>query len=181
MNMTTLKIPVTQHDHIRGPARAPITVVEYGDYECPHCAAVAPIVDQLESSFGGQMRSVFRHFPLSEVHPHAEAAAESAEFAGAAGVFWEMHEALFQQQSRLSLAGTLLIGEELGLSPEAMRSALETGHYRDRVRSDVSGGIRSGVNGTPTFFINGVRHDGAYDFESMAAAIQTRLAADSSA
>jgi protein-disulfide isomerase len=181
MNMATLRIPVTQHDHVRGPAEAPITLVEYGDYECPHCAAAAPIVDQLQSSFDRQMRYVFRHFPLTEVHPHAEIAAESAEFAGAAGVFWEMHEALFRQQSRLSLAVILLIGEELGLSSQAMRNALETGQYRDKVRSDISGGIHSGVNGTPTFFINGVRHDGAYDYASMATAIQTRLAAESSA
>jgi protein-disulfide isomerase len=177
MNMASLTIPVTQHDHVRGPAQAPITVVEYGDYECPHCAAAAPIVNQLQSSFEGQMRSIFRHFPLTEVHPHAEYAAEGAEFAGAAGVFWEMHEALFQQQSRLSLATILLIGEELGLSSQAMRNALETGQYRDKVRSDISGGIRSGVNGTPTFFINGVRHDGSYDYASMATEIQTRLAA----
>jgi protein-disulfide isomerase len=181
MNMATLKIPVTQHDHVRGPAQASVTVVEYGDYECPHCALAAPIVNQVQLSFRGQMRFVFRHFPLTEVHPHAEIAAESAEFAGAAGVFWEMHEALFQEQSRLSLATILLIGEELELSPEAMRNALETGQYRNKVRSDFTGGIRSGVNGTPTFFINGVRHDGAYDYASMVAAIRMRLAADSSA
>ncbi len=179
--MATLKIPVTQHDHIRGPAHAAITLVEYGDYECPHCALAYPIVNQVQSSFRGQMRFVFRHFPLTEVHPHAEIAAESSEFAGAAGVFWEMHEALFQNQSLLSLATIFLIAGELGLHEADLRIALETGQYRNKVRGDFMGGIRSGVNGTPTFFINGVRHDGAFDYASLVSGIQLRLAADTSA
>jgi protein-disulfide isomerase len=131
--------------------------------------------------FQGRMRFVFRHFPLTEVHPHAEIAAESAEFAGAAGLFWEMHDALFENQSRLSLATILLIGAALGLPEITLRNALETGQYRNKVRSDFIGGIRSGVNGTPAFFINGVRHDGAYDYASLVSAIQMRLAADTSA
>jgi protein-disulfide isomerase len=131
--------------------------------------------------FQGRMRFVFRHFPLTEVHPHAEIAAESAEFAGAAGLFWEMHDALFENQSRLSLATILLIGAALGLPETTLRNALETGQYRNKVRSDFIGGIRSGVNGTPAFFINGVRHDGAYDYASLVSGIQMRLAADTSA
>jgi protein-disulfide isomerase len=119
--MATLKIPITQHDHIRGPAHAPITLVEYGDYECPHCALAYPIVNQVQLSFSGRIRFVFRHFPLTEVHPHAEIAAESAEFAGAAGLFWDMHDALFQNQSRLSVTTIFLIGEELGLPETALR------------------------------------------------------------
>jgi protein-disulfide isomerase len=118
MQMATLKIPITQHDHIRGPAHAPITLVEYGDYECPHCALAYHIVNQVQLSF---IRFVFRHFPLTEVHPHAEIAAESAEFAGAAGLFWDMHDALFQNQSRLSVTTIFLIGEELGLPETALR------------------------------------------------------------
>jgi protein-disulfide isomerase len=175
--MTILKIPVSQSDHVRGPAHAPITLVEYGDYECPHCALAYPIVDQVESTFSGRMRFVFRHFPLSEMHPHAEIAAESAEFAGAAGIFWDMHDALFENQSRLSVATIFMIGAGLGLSQAAMRHALETGQYKDKVRSDFMGGIRSGVNGTPAFFINGVRHDGPYDYASLVSGIQMRLAA----
>jgi protein-disulfide isomerase len=176
--MATLKVPVTQHDHIRGPAHAPITLVEYGDYECPHCGAAYPIVNQVQLSFSGRLRLVYRHFPLTEIHPHAEIAAESAEFAAAAGMFWDMHDALFENQSRLSVPTIFLIGEELGLPEPAMRNALETGQFRNKVRSDFVGGIRSGVNGTPAFFINGVRHDGPYDYASLVAGIQTRAAAD---
>jgi protein-disulfide isomerase len=112
------------------------------------------------------------------VHPHAEIAAESAEFAGAAGMFWDMHDALFENQSRLSVATIFMIGEGLGLSQAAMRKALETGQYKDKVRSDFMGGIRSGVNGTPAFFINGVRHDGPYDYASLVSGIQMRLTAE---
>jgi protein-disulfide isomerase len=178
--MATLKVPVTQSDHIRGPANAPITLVEYGDYECPHCGLAHPIVNQVQQSFRGHMRFVYRHFPLTEVHPHAEIAAESAEFAGAAGLFWDMHDALFENQRRLSITTIFLIGVELGLPEVAMRNALETGQYRNKVRSDFMGGIRSGVNGTPAFFINGVRHDSPYDYASMVAGIQMRVAADTS-
>jgi protein-disulfide isomerase len=176
--MATLKAPITRNDHIRGPANAPITVVEYGDYECPHCGLAYPIVNQVLLSFSGRVQFVYRHFPLTEIHPHAEIAAESAEFASAAGLFWDMHDALFENQSRLSITTIFLIGAELGLPETAMRNALETGRYRNKVRSDFMGGVRSGVNGTPAFFINGVRHDGAYDYASLVSAIQTRAAAD---
>ena len=176
--MSTLKTPINRNDHIRGPANAPISLVEYGDYQCPHCAAAYPIVEQVQLYFRGRMCFVFRHFPLTEVHPYAEVAAESAEFAGAAGKFWEMHGALFQNQAILNVAAILAIGATLGLPEASMRQALETGQYRNKVRSDFMGGVRSGVNGTPTFFINGVRHDGPYDFASLIAATQLRLAAD---
>jgi protein-disulfide isomerase len=178
--MATLKVPVTQHDHVRGPANAPITLVEYGDYECPHCGLAYPIVNQVQLSFSGRMRFVYRHFPLTEIHPHAEIAAESAEFAGAAGLFWDMHDALFENQSRLNITTIFLIGAELGLPKTAMRNALETGQYRNKVRNDFMGGVRSGVNGTPAFFINGVRHDGPYDYASLVSAIQLRSAVDTS-
>jgi protein-disulfide isomerase len=173
--MATLKVPVTQHDHIRGPAGAPVTLVEYGDYECPHCVPAYPIVNQVQLSFSGRLRFVFRHFPLTEVHPHAEIAAESAEFAGAAGLFWDMHDALFQNQSRLSITTIFLIAEELGLPEADLRNALETGQFRNKVRSDFMGGIRSGVNGTPAFFIDEVRHDGPYNYASLVAGIRMRL------
>jgi protein-disulfide isomerase len=178
--MAKLKTPITQNDHVRGPAQAPITLVEYGDYQCPHCAMVHPMVNQVERYFSGRMRFVFRHFPLTEIHPHAEIAAESAEFAGTAGLFWDMHDALFENQSRLSIPTIFLIAEELGLPETATRNALETGQFRKRVRGDFMSGIRSSVNGTPTFFINGVRHDGAYDYASLVSGIQMRLAADTS-
>src|ERR1700688_5285565 len=119
----------------------------------------------------------FSSLPLTEVHPHAEIAAESAEFAGAAGLFWDMHDALFQNQSRLSITTIFLIAEELGLPEADLRNALETGQYRNKVRSDFMGGIRSGVNGTPAFFIDGVRHDGPYNYASLVAGIRMRLTA----
>jgi protein-disulfide isomerase len=176
--MTTLNVPIRQDDHIRGPVSAPITLVEYGDYECPHCALAHPIVNQVRLSFRDRLRFAFRHFPLAEIHPHAEIAAESAEFAGARGVFWDMHEALFENQRTLSVKTIFLIGAGLRLPEAAMRNALETGQYQSKVRSDFIGGVRSRVNGTPTFFINGVRHDGSYDYASLVEGIQMRAAAD---
>src|SRR5258705_13568428 len=124
-----------------GPANAPITVVEYGDYECPHCRLAYPIVNQVLLSFGGRVQFVYRHFPLTEIHPHAEIAAESAEFASAAGLFWDMHDALFENQSRLSITTIFLIGAELGVPETAMRNALETGQYRNKGRG---GALRGG-------------------------------------
>jgi protein-disulfide isomerase len=115
------------------------------------------------------------------VHPLAEIAAESAEFAGAADMFWEMHDALFENQSILSVPTIFMIAEQLRLPEVLLRNALETGQYRAKVRSDFMGGVRSGVNGTPAFFINGVRHDGGYDFASLTSAIQLHLAAESHA
>jgi len=170
--MALLKIPVTAEDHAQGPESADVTLVEYGDYECPHCGHAYPIVQQVQKQFGKRLRFVFRNFPLSEMHPHAEAAAEVAEFAAAQGKFWEMHDGLFENQARLGEALFLDLGEELKLSTNAMRQALEQGTFEARVRADFKGGVRSGVNGTPTFFINGHRHDGSFDFETLVSAIQ---------
>jgi protein-disulfide isomerase len=177
--MATLKMPINKNDHVRGPMTAAVTLVEYGDYQCPHCGMAHPIVDQVQAYFRDSLRFVFRHFPLTEVHPLAGIAAESAEFAGAAGLFWEMHDALFENQNILSIPTIFMIADALRLPEALLRNALETGQYADKVRSDFMGGVRSGVNGTPAFFINGVRHDGPYDFASLASAIQLRLTADS--
>jgi protein-disulfide isomerase len=169
--MTTLKTPVTPEDHVQGPENAAATLVEYGDYECPHCGRAYPIVKRVQKHFGKGLRFVFRNFPLSEMHPHAESAAETVEFAGAHGKFWEMHDALFENQDRLGGPLYLELTQELGLSPAELRQALEEGKYKNRVRADFSSGVRSGVNGTPTFFINGKRHDGPFDYESLVLAI----------
>jgi protein-disulfide isomerase len=176
--MAVLKTPINKSDHVRGPMAAAVTLVEYGD-QCPHCRMAHPIVDQVQAYFRGSLRFAFRHFPLTEVHPLAEISAESAEFAGTAGLFWKMHDALFENQTILSIRTIFMIADKLRLSEVLLRDVLETGQYRSKVRSDFMGGVRSGVNGTPAFFINGVRHDGAYDFASLASAIQLRLAADS--
>jgi protein-disulfide isomerase len=173
--MGTLKIPVTQRDHIRGPADAPITLVEYGDYECPHCGLAHPIVNAVQEHFARRLRFVFRHFPLNQIHPNAEAAAESAEFAGARGRFWEMHDGIYDNQDRLGLPLLLVLAVRLGLSEPELRNALASGEYEPKVRADFLGGVRSGVNGTPAFFINGERHDGTYEFDDLVASIERRL------
>jgi protein-disulfide isomerase len=170
-----LKVPVTAEDHIRGPKNAPVTLVEYGDYECPHCGRAHPIVEAVREHFGDTLRFVFRHFPLKEVHPHAEAAAEAAEYAGAHGRFWEMHDGIYENQDRLGLPLLFALAETLRLSEAALHQALVTGQFEPKVRADFLGGVRSGVNGTPTFFINDRRHDGPYEFEFLAAAIEARL------
>jgi protein-disulfide isomerase len=170
--MATLKTPVTPNDHIQGPEDASATLVEYGDYECPHCGRAYSIVKRVQKQFGKGLRFVFRNFPLSEMHLQAESAAETAEFAGAHGKFWEMHDGLFENQQRLGGPLYLELAQELGLSATGLRQALEEGKYKDRVRTDFSGGVRSGVNGTPTFFINGKRHDGPFDYESLVRAIE---------
>jgi protein-disulfide isomerase len=179
--MATLKTPINNSDHVRGPTTAPITLVEYGDYQCPHCGMAHPMVNQVQNYFGDSLRFAYRHFPLTEVHPIADIAAQSAEFAGAAGLFWPMHDALFENQSILSLPTIFAIADKLRLPQTQLRNALESGQYTNKVRSDFMSGVRSGVNGTPAFFINGVRHDGSYDFASLASAIQLRLTAESPA
>src|SRR5882762_6699974 len=155
--MSTLKVPVGTADHIQGDENAALTLVEYGDYECPHCGHAYPIVKRVQKHFGKRLRFVFRNFPLNEIHPHAESAAETAEFAGAHGKFWEMHDLLFENQSRFSPAFFPELAEELGLNPSELGDALAKGLHTAHVRSDFMSGARSGVNGTPTFFINGLR------------------------
>jgi len=157
--MATLRVPVTSHDHIRGAQDALVTLVEYGDYECPYCGAAQPIVERVQARFRRELRLVFRHFPLTEVHPHSGPAAETAEFAGAHGQFWSMHDALFANQRRLSVPLMIALASSLNLSTVELRDALAAGLYAEKVRADFIGGVRSGVNGTPTFFINGVRFD----------------------
>jgi protein-disulfide isomerase len=159
-----LTLPVSERDHVRGPPTAAVTLVEYGDYECPYCGAAHPIVRELERLLGHDMRFAYRHFPLSRIHPHAYQAAEAAEAAGAQGRFWELHDLLFTHQDRLSTPDLLAYAEELELDLRRFVADLE-GHS----------GIRSGVNGTPTFFVNGVRHNGGYDLESLLEAIRAAV------
>jgi len=174
--MSTLKVAVGPSDHVQGDAGAACTLVEYGDYECPHCGHAYPIVKQIQKHLGKRLCFVFRNFPLNESHPHAESAAETAEFAGAHGKFWDMHDLLFENQDRLSSELYLGLARELELAPAELRLALEEGKYRTRVHSDFTGGVRSGVNGTPTFFINGQRHDGPFEYEDLLEAIEEALA-----
>jgi protein-disulfide isomerase len=173
--MAKLRVPVSARDHVQGPDDADVTLVEYGDFECPHCGRAYPIVKQVQDHFGDRLRFVYRHFPLREIHPNAEAAAEASEFAGAHGRFWEMHDLLFENQDALGLPLLVESAEALGLSSAALRQALASGEYAPRVQTDFLGGVRSGVNGTPTFFIDGERHDGSYEFEGLVSAIELRL------
>jgi protein-disulfide isomerase len=169
--MATLKAPVTTEDHIQGPESATATLVEYGDYECPYCGEAYPVVKRVQKHFGQKLRFVFRNFPLTEMHPQAESAAETAEFASAYGKFWEMHDGLYEDQERLGDPLYLELAQELKLPSAELRRALEESTYKERVRGDFGSGVRSGVNGTPTFFINGKRHDGPFDYESLVEAI----------
>jgi protein-disulfide isomerase len=173
--MATLKIPVGPADHIQGDARAPVILVEYGDYECPHCGHAYPIVRRVQKHFDNQLAFVFRNFPLNEIHPNAESAAQAAEFAAAKGRFWEMHDGIFEHQDALGVPLLLDLAEEIAISAEELEDALAANTYAPRVRSDFAGGVRSGVNGTPAFFINGRRHDGSFEFEELVAAIELQL------
>jgi protein-disulfide isomerase len=174
--MATLKVPVTAEDHIQGDPDAEITLLEYGDYECPHCGRAHPIVKRVQKHFGRRLRFVFRNFPLSQVHPNAQTAAETSEFAGAHGRFWEMHDLIYENQDRLGLPLFLMLAERLGLDVPALRDALTGGEFEPRVRRDFLSGVRSGVNGTPTFFINEQRHDGPWEFEDLVTALEGRRA-----
>ena len=155
--------PVGPDDHAKGPESAPVTLVEYGDFECPYCGQAYPIVQAIQKRLGGQLRFVFRNFPLSQAHPHAQHAAEAAEAAGAQGRFWQMHDLLYENQRRLDDASLAGYAEAIGLDPQRVLQALEEGTYEPKVRDDFMSGVRSGVNGTPAFFINGVRWDGPWN------------------
>jgi protein-disulfide isomerase len=163
--------PVSTHDHAAGSGDASVTLVEYGDYECPYCGMAYPIVKALQRELGRSLRFVFRNFPLGEVHPHARHAAQAAEAAGAQGKFWEMHDLLFEHQKALEDADLIGYARSLGLDAERVARELDEGTYAKRVRDDFRNGMRSGVNGTPTFFINGIRHDGPWDATTLTNAL----------
>jgi len=169
--MSELRVPINDQDHVVGPADAPVTLVEYGDYQCPHCQAAWPQVELVLRRFGRDLRYAYRHFPISTVHPLAKPAAECAELAGAHGLFWEMHSALYANGQHLSGATLFAIAGQLGLNAAELRNALERGNYASKVEADFLGGVRSGVNGTPCFFVNGQRHEGSYTAPDLIAAI----------
>ena len=160
-----LSIPVGPDDHSRGPLDAKLTVVEYGDYQCPYCGQAYPIVEQLLSTFADSMRLIFRNLPLADMHPHAEAAAEMAAAVALQGKFWEIHDALYENQRDLSDASILRYVEGVGADVDEATKAVAGGGPRQRVETDFEGAIRSGANGTPTFFVNGVRYDGSWMYE----------------
>lgn len=172
---TKLSIPVGEKDHFLGPDDAPVTLVEYGDLECPYCRQVNPVIRELRSRLGRRVRYVFRHFPIRSTHIHAQLAAEATEAAGAQGKFWEMQELLLEHQEALDETHLIQYAADLDLDLDRFKRDLDEHVYAEKVREDFHGGIRSGVNGTPTFFINGVRYDGAWDLESLVDAIEKPL------
>jgi protein-disulfide isomerase len=175
--VSPLVVPVTSEDHAQGETSAPVTLVEYGDYECPYCGEAHPVVKALQRHFGKRLRFVYRNFPLTQAHPYAEPAAEVAEAAAAQGKFWEMHDAIYEHQSSLEQVQLLRYAEEAGLDVGAIAEGVAAHTYASRVRRDFLGGVRSGVNGTPSFFINGTKYEGDYDVPSMTDAIDQELTA----
>jgi protein-disulfide isomerase len=171
-----LSMPVSEdRDHIQGPADAAVTLVEYGDYECPYCGAAYPVIKQVQARMGERLRFVFRNFPITTSHPHAEQAAEAAEAAAAQGRFWPMHDLLYENQKNLGDRDLRVYAERLGLDVELFDTELAGHVHAARVRDDFMSGVRSGVNGTPTFYINGVRHDDSYELDTLLAALEGGL------
>jgi len=169
-----LAVPVTAADHAKGSADAAVTLVEYGDYQCPACGMAYPFVQDILARNGNGLRFVFRNFPLSQAHPYATMAAQVAEAAATLGRFWQMHDWLYQNQEAWTQRGAEGIAEgvqAVGLDPTQLEQALEDGHIAERVRQDFMGGVRSGVDGTPGLFINGVRHRASYEAASLLAAV----------
>lgn len=162
-----LKIPVTKKDHIQGNINAPITLVEYADFECGYCGMAYPIINKVQRHFGKQLRFVFRHFPLTQAHPHAELAAETSEFANNKNRFWQMHDLLFENQANLSADLMLELIDLLKLPKSDYEQALQNKIYLPKIKEDFMGGVRSGVNGTPTLFINGYRYTGPVQYEEL--------------
>ena len=167
-----LALAVGARDHVQGPAAAPTTLLEYGDYECPYCGEAYPIVKTIQKRLGDRLRFVFRNFPLANMHPHATLAAEAAEAVGAHGKFWEMHDTLYEHQQALGPSDLVRYASRLGVEAGPFAAELDRHAYAERVREDFTSGVRSGVNGTPTFYINGVRHNGSYELEEPLAALE---------
>jgi protein-disulfide isomerase len=170
-----LTLPVGPRDHIRGHEAAAVTLVEYGDFECPQCGAARPIVARVAHRFGDRLRFVFRHFPLTNSHPNAQHAAEEAEWAAALNAFWPMHDALYAAQNRLSDRRMLELAVDLGLPGAGLQRAWIDHTFIARIKEDFASGLASGVTGTPSFFINGVRHEAGWDEMALSQAIADAL------
>ncbi len=165
MSESRLTPPVGESDHASGPTDAPVTLVEYGDYECPVCGMAYPIVKAVQRTLGSRLRFVFRNFPLKQSHPHSQRAAEAAEAAAAQGKFWPMHDVLFENQHALEDEDLIRYAKSIRLDTDRFVAELEAGTFTKRVRDDFRHGVKSGVNGTPTFFVNGERYDGTWTDE----------------
>jgi protein-disulfide isomerase len=173
----SLKPPVGPQDHVQGNPDAPIELVEYGDFECPFCGQAYDSVKAVQTALGDDLRFVFRNFPLAQAHPHALPAAQAAEAAGLQGRFWEMHDVLFEHQDKLDEPNLFRFAGALGLDMERFGRDFASPEVAAKIRADFLSGARSGVNGTPTFFVNGERYDGSWAPEDFIAALST-LAGD---
>jgi protein-disulfide isomerase len=172
-----LTLPVDpERDHTQGPAAAGVTLVEYGDYECPYCGAAYPIVKEIQERMGERLQFVFRNFPITTSHPHAEQSAEAAEAVGSQGRFWEMHDLLYENQRHLEDEDLHGYAARLGLDLDTFDSDLAEHVHAPRVHEDFMSGVRRGVNGTPTFYINGARHDDSYQPDVLLAALEEAAA-----
>jgi protein-disulfide isomerase len=165
-NQGSLRVPVSPEDHSVGPENAPITLIEYGDFECPHCARAFEVVHRLRDTLENDLRFVYRHFPVTQIHPHALEAARAAEAAGLQGRFWEMHALIFENQGRLEDRSLLAFAATLGLDIPRFIADRGVPKVQRKIERDMESGVRSGVNGTPTFFVNGVRYDGDWSYRS---------------
>jgi protein-disulfide isomerase len=173
--IVTLTPPVSARDHAEGPANAPLTLVEFGDYQCPYCSAAEPVVKRLQKTFGKKLRFIFRNFPLTQAHPYALAAAKAAEAAALQEKFWEMHDIIYKNQELLEPDLLAEWANQLGLDLEKFGTAIRQEQVIKRIKEDRKSGIASGINGTPTFFINGTRYDGKLDDESLLGALEEKL------
>jgi protein-disulfide isomerase len=165
-------LPLRDGDHVFGDENAAVTLVEFGDYECPACGDAYRTIKQLQGECGNGLRYVFRHYPYARLHPHAELAAQAAESAGGQGQFWEMHSLLFENQEALEMENLVSYAEQLNLDLDRFKNELESEKFLEHVRSDFRTGVQNGVFGTPTVFINGIRHNEDLEFETLCAAVK---------
>jgi len=177
--MPGLKPPFTSTDHYKGSLKSPVQLLEFGDFQCPHCGAAHPMLKKIEKTFGHELLFIFRHFPLSESHPWAQLAAIASEAAGRQGNFWEMFDLIFENQYRLNRELLLGLAKTLHLNIKEFHNDLEDPVLAAKVESDFESGILSGVNGTPSFYINNEKYNGPYTFESLTLALEKAIGAGS--
>jgi protein-disulfide isomerase len=170
--MPELTPPLSAEDHVDGPERAELELVMYGDFQCPYCTAAYPIVHRIRDQLAGRLLFAFRHFPLRDIHPDAERAAEAAEAAAAQGAFWQMHDRMYESNGALSRDDLIRDAAELGLDSERVAAELDSQAHASRVQRDLDSGIASGVTGTPGFFVGGRLHKGSFDAQSLTAALE---------
>lgn len=173
--MTQLKPPVNSKDHIQGKNSAPLELVEYGDYQCPHCGHAYPIIKNVQLNLGDDLKFVFRNFPLSEIHPDAFNAAVAAEAAGLQQKFWEMHDIIFENQQELDFVSLFLYAKKIGLDLERFKNDIQKNTLITKVEQDFESGVRSGVNGTPSFFINGKKYNGNWEENVLTLYLKSQL------